>query len=294
VPDNSENILKCWNGYSWFMSLIITENDSDECYSQNIASGSVAIFSIRDPYKESVNEDSLAIIPVDKKSCVLLVADGAGGMRAGALASSITMQCINKAVLHGIQKKSELRDSILDGIEKANSEVLSLGIGANTTVAIAEIQNNRVRTYHVGDSMILVVGQHGKIKLQTISHSPVGYAVEAGVLGEQEAMLHEERHLVSNMIGDTNMHISIGPTVKLNARDSVLIASDGLFDNLHIDEIVEYCRKGGIKKSALKLKDQACSRMKTEDSMNPSKPDDLSFIQYRCTPLKIRRAVRKY
>ena len=271
------------------MSIIITENDSDECYSQNIASGSVATFSIRDPYKESVNEDSLAIIPVDKKSCVLLVADGAGGMRAGALASSITVQCINKAVLHGIQKNIELRDSILNGIENANSEVLALGIGASTTVAVAEIQNNHVRTYHVGDSMIMVIGQQGKIKLQTISHSPVGYAVEAGVIGEHEAMQHEERHLVLNMIGDTNMHISIGPTVKLSARDSVLIASDGLFDNLHIDEIVEYCRKGPIKKSARKLKDKAYSRMKTEDSINPSKPDDLSFIEYRCTPMKSQK-----
>jgi len=271
------------------MSLIITENDSEECYCQNIASGSVAIFSVRDPYKETVNEDSLAIIPVDKKSCVLLVADGAGGMRAGALASSITVQCVNKAVLHGIQKNTDLRNSILNGIENANNEVLALGIGANTTVAIAEIQNNHVRTYHVGDSMILVVGQHGKIKLQTISHSPVGYAIEAGVLGEQEAMQHEERHLVSNMIGDPNMHISIGPTVELAARDSVLIASDGLFDNLHIDEIVEDCRKGPIKKSARKLKDRAFSRMQIEDSVNPSKPDDLSFIEYRCTPMKSKK-----
>jgi len=271
------------------MSLIITENDSDECFCQNIASGSVAVCSIKDPYKDTVNEDSLAIIPVDKKSCVLLVADGAGGMRAGALASSIAVQCINKAVLHGIQKNSELRESILNGIENANNEVLALGLGANTTVAIVEIQNNHVRTYHVGDSMIMVVGQHGKIKLQTIPHSPVGYAVEAGVIGEQEAMQHEERHLVSNMIGDPNMHISIGPTVELSTRDSVLIASDGLFDNLHIDEIINYCRKGPIKKSALKLMDSAKIRMKTEDSMNPSKPDDLSFIEYRCTALKAKK-----
>ncbi len=267
------------------MSLIITENNSDECYSQNIASGSVAIYSIKDPFKDSINEDSLAIIPVDNKSCVLLVADGAGGMRAGALASSITVQCVNKAVLQGIHNQSELRDSILNGIENANREVLALGIGANTTVAVAEIHNNHIRTYHVGDSMIVVLGQKGKVKLQTISHSPVGYAVEAGVLGEHEAMQHEERHLVLNMIGDANMHISIGPTVKLAIQDTVLVASDGLFDNLHLDEIVEYARKGAIKKSAQKLKDKATSRMLNDHLAAPSKPDDLSFIEYRCKPL---------
>jgi len=271
------------------VSLIITENDSEACFTHNIASGSVAIYSVRDPFKNSVNEDSLAIIPVDKKSCVLLVADGAGGKRAGALASSIAVQCISKAVLQGIQNNSELRDSILNGIENANSEVLALGIGAITTVAVAEIQNNRVRTYHVGDSKIMVIGQKGKVKLQTISHSPVGYAVEAGVIDEQQALIHEERHLVSNMIGDVNMHISIGPTVELATRDSVLIASDGLFDNLRLDEIVEYCRKGPIKKSATILMTTAYRRMKNQDSINPSKPDDLSFIQYRSLSLKNKK-----
>ena len=78
-----------------------------------------------------------------------------------------------------------------------------------------EISNGSVRPYHVGDSVILLVGQRGKIKLQTVSHSPVGYAVEAGVLDEVEAMHHQDRHVVSNFIGSPEMRIEVGAPLRL-------------------------------------------------------------------------------
>ena len=79
----------------------------------------------------------------------------------------------------------------------------------------------------------------GRVKLQTISHSPVGYAVESGMLDDQEAMHHEERHVVSNIIGTPEMRIEIGPPIDLATYDTLLVATDGLADNLHIEEIIE-------------------------------------------------------
>ncbi len=35
------------------------------------------------------------------------------------------------------------------------------------------------------------------------------------MLDEDEAMNHEDRHVVSNMIGAEDMHIELGPVVKL-------------------------------------------------------------------------------
>ena len=80
--------------------------------------------------------------------------------------------------------------------------------------------------------MILAIGQKGKIKLQTISHSPVGLAVESGHLDESEAMHHEQRHVVSNVVGDQTMRIEVGAKLMLAPRDTVLLSTDGLFDNL--------------------------------------------------------------
>ena len=121
----------------------------------------------------------------------------------------------------------------------------------------------------------------GVFKLQTTSHSPVGYAVQAGVLDEREAIHHEDRHLVSNVIGSPDAHIEVGARRRMNSRDTVIIGSDGLFDNLHVDEIIEVSRKGPLLHCAEQLATLATQRMANIDSGSPSKPDDLTFILFR-------------
>jgi serine/threonine protein phosphatase PrpC len=257
------------------------EQDMEQCELHDTACGQVAIYSNRAPGKETVNEDSAAIVEVESGCAVLAVADGAGGMSAGAQASRLTIEHLASALDIGRPMESGLREAVLSGIENASSEVLALGIGAASTVAVMEILGDRIRPYHVGDSMILVMGQRGKMKLQTVSHSPVGYAVESGMLDEQEAMHHDERHLVSNMVGDPDMHIQLGSELQLAPRDTVVIASDGLFDNLYVDEIVAIARSGPLRRAANRLA-QACHyRMQHPQEGHPSKPDDLTFILFR-------------
>ncbi len=243
--------------------------------------GLAAIFTRRSPDAETSNEDSCAIIPYDERSGVLAVADGAGGLPAGERASELAINALRTTVRAAAKKGEPLREAILDGIEKAHKELLALGIGAGTTLAVAEIQGPRVRTYHVGDSQIMIIGQRGKIKLHTMSHSPVGYGVEAGLIKEQDALLHAERHLVSNLIGQPKMHVELGQVVELNAMDTLLVASDGLFDNLHTNEIVEICRKGQLLAISSSLAENCRERMTVKSSGVPSKPDDLTFIAFR-------------
>jgi serine/threonine protein phosphatase PrpC len=243
--------------------------------------GDVLVYSSRSPARETGNEDAAAVIPYNSDTIVLAVADGAGGMRAGAQASSLTINTLQAALSQAAADSRDSREAILNGIEQANQAVMDLGIGASTTLAVAELQGRSVRSYHIGDSEILLVGQRGKIKLQTISHSPVGYAVEAGLLDHAEAIHHEERHLVSNMIGHAEMRIEIGPATLMAPRDTLLLASDGLFDNLHVGEIIDHIRHGAVKKAAEKLIHSCRQRMTAPGGDNPSKPDDLTFILYR-------------
>ena len=79
-----------------------------------------------------------------------------------------------------------------------------------------------------------VLGGAGKVRLQTIAHSPGGYGLEAGFIDEQDAMRHEDRHIVSNVIGDPAMHVGLSSPLRLRALDSVVLGSDGLFDNLYV------------------------------------------------------------
>ena len=252
--------------------------DAEVC---SIASGVAAVYTARCPGKETPNEDAAALIPCGARSAVLAVADGFGGQAAGEQAARIALDALTSAVDKAIAAGSALRAGILDGFERANEAVTGLGVGAATTLAALEIESGQVRPYHVGDSMILVVGQRGKLKLQTVSHSPVGYAVEAGYLEEDEALHHEDRHIVSNMVGSPEMRIEIGPTRRLRPRDTVLIGSDGLFDNLQANEIMELVRKGPLSDAARLLSTRCGQQMQSPDEGQASKPDDLTFILYR-------------
>lgn len=191
------------------------------------------------------------------------------------------MESLCRALEDGARDGIALRTAILNGIERANAEVTGLASGAATTVSVMQIEGRRVRPYHVGDSVILVVGQRGKIKHQSIAHGPVGYAVEAGMLDEGEALHHDERNVVSNVVGSPDMRIEVGPSLCLAARDTVLLASDGLSDNMYPEEIVERIRKGPLEAAAERLS-RLCNRRMTQPTpRQPSKADDLTFILFR-------------
>lgn len=255
----------------------------------NFAGGMAAIYSARAPDREGPNQDAAAVFSLDGAQGVLAVADGVGGQSGGASASRLALEALSRALsqsrskaLSGAEPEtSPIRGDILDGIEAANRAVLELGIGAGTTLAAIEVLFDTLRPYHVGDSEILVVGQRGRIKLQTISHSPVGYAVEAGVLDQEEAMHHDERHIVSNIVGSSEMRIEVGSPLTLAPLDTVLLATDGVFDNLGVLEIVDLIRTGSLPDVAARLALACTGRMRSPSHGDPSKPDDLTFIVYR-------------
>jgi serine/threonine protein phosphatase PrpC len=249
---------------------------------------------MRGPAKLTANEDAAAVIPFGEQAGVLLVADGVGGAAAGEAASALAVRAMQECLQFALENGGELRAAILNGFELANKRVLALGSGAATTLSAIQIERQvasddekggrrriEVRPYHAGDSLILVAGQRKKIKLQTAAHSPVGFAIAAGLLEEADAMHHDERHVVSNVIGASDMRIELGPIVPLAAHDTVLVASDGLSDNLHTEEIVELMRRGPLEQAAKRLAELSRSRMHDAETGRPSKPDDLSFVLFR-------------
>jgi serine/threonine protein phosphatase PrpC len=259
---------------------MFVEQDMTSCELADCAGGAVAVQSFRCPGKETPNEDAAALLAVGSRRAILVVADGVGGQPAGRRAAAIAIQSV-KACLDEQRDDTGLRGIILNAFERANEAVTALGVGAATTLSVVEIDGDIVRSYHAGDSMIIVTGQRGRLKLKTVSHSPTGYAVESGYLDEDEAMHHEDRHLVLNMVGTADMHIEVGPPVRLNRRDTVVLASDGLFDNLLVDEIVDIVRAGPLARAATTLATAARRRMETPEPDHPSKSDDMTFILYR-------------
>ncbi len=235
--------------------------------------------------REGPCEDVAALLPLGGSCGLLIIADGAGGHVGGAQAARDAVAALIETVCAHVGDDggdAELvRDGIMRGFDAANEAVSAPGAGSATTLVVVEARPGTARTYHAGDSVALAVGQRGKMRLQTMAHSPVGYAVEAGLLDELEAMYHDSRHEVSNLLGYPEMRIEVGPVVALKARDTLIVGSDGLFDNLHVSEIVNIVRTGALDKAASELRELTRKRMAGEDEAEPGKPDDLSFILFR-------------
>ncbi len=239
--------------------------------------GSVVLFSQRSPDKQSPNEDSAMTFPVGDERIVMAVADGCGGMAHGEKASKLALQCLAQALSSCDSNNASTRNAILDGIEQANQRILRRLPGAGCTLAIVEIDQGTMRSYHVGDSKIIVTNQ-GAVRFESISHSPIGYAVESGLMPARQAMFHADLHLVSNILGQDAMRIDIGPTLAVDENDRILIASDGLFDNLGLDEIAKRLHDRHIREGVENIVRLASRRMTEDFKTQPSKPDDLTVV----------------
>jgi serine/threonine protein phosphatase PrpC len=271
--------------------LVFEETTSPQSCFVKISGGDLFAYTARAPDKPTLNEDTVAAIPCGDDACVLAIADGAGGLPAGKRASSMAISELKRSLGTAVDDTMLLRTAILNGIEAANHAVRSELPGSATTLTVISVEGRQARSYQVGDSEALIVGQRGRIRLQTLAHSPTGFAVEAGFLNQRDALHHEERHIVSNFVGYDDMRIDVGPAITLNPLDTILLASDGLTDNLHLDEVIERMRCGPLADAGRSLVSLADRRMAAAGSDLPSKPDDLSVLLFR-KPVPERGAQR--
>lgn len=236
------------------------------------------------------SEDALLVLSLDDRHAVLAVADGMGGLPGGGPAAACAIDTLAAVVEREFSAGQALQAAILDGIAQANAAVLAQANGSATTLVVAEVCDGRVRAYNIGDSEVIVLGQRGRLKLRTLSHSPVGFALQAGLVDQEEALHHEDRHLVSNFLGSRDMRIEVGSAVRLAPQDTVLVCSDGLVDNLRLEEITAILRCGPLDRQARRLAQSAVARMagapEAVPGAHPSKPDDLTLVAFRRRPGK--------
>lgn len=246
------------------------------------AYGQVTLVTRKSPERVTDNEDGLLVQPVPD-GFVLAVADGVGGLPRGQDAARILLRSI-QARCAAVAADGSVREALLSSVEDAGLSIQREGWGAASTLVAAHVTQGAVQTYHVGDSNTWLVGQRGRLRYASTPHSPVGYGVEAGLIGEQEALAHADLNLVSNLVGAKDMHIELGPKLALHRFDTLILASDGVWDNIPGDALIDVIRAGPIEEAAQKLTDQCQAQMAREDE-GFGKPDDLSFLLYRPRPL---------
>ncbi len=255
--------------------ILFAGRDLDEPITFSILSGEVALFTGASPMPSHDNEDAVGVFDWKGNTGVLAVADGLGGLPRGEDASRRVVESLaNPTTAGGI-------NSVVACLESANESLVSGCSGSGTTVSVVTIERRRIRSYHVGDSATMVIGRRGRIKFQTTPHSPVGIAEANGQLDEKAAMIHPNRHVINNIIGMPDMWIDIGKPIQLADLDTVILASDGLWDNLYREEVAGLVGHRFLMESANRILRMVTDRMRRERGSEFGKPDDLSFILYR-------------
>ena len=231
----------------------------------------IGYFLNRNKDKHALNEDSLFICLKDKFIC-LGVCDGAGGHPKGKDASLTA----SKTIIEYFKKNDPLKRNIVSLIESANDAILALKVGAHSAIAMSTIEEDVLRSFSVGDSEILYSNAHGSEIYSNIPQSQVGYKVESGILDQEASLDDPERNVVNNMMGDPSIRIEVASKLILKKGHTIIIGTDGLFDNISHEKLLNLMGTGSFEKSFEDLT-QLCS----ERGEDWKKDDDIAFVVLR-------------
>lgn len=252
-------------------SIIITKKTMDS-YATMQFNGYIIGYYLQNDPKKDICEDAL-LVRTQGKYIMLAVCDGVGGSDRSYRAAKNSLTTLSELPID-IQV-----DDLYTEFVNINTKLISLDGNPQTTITlvILDTKINKYRCWQAGDSGLIQCSNHGTLKYKSISHSPVGYELAAGNITEQEALLHPDLHVVSNVLGSDDFYIDCSEEQDLLQNDTLLLTTDGLLDNFLTDELVSYISKKNMTTACMNLYDSAVN-FKNSQSKAFSKIDDISFI----------------
>lgn len=198
-----------------------------------------------------VPQDTSQLIQLGCEGCVMVVADGMGGLNAGEVASAIAVETVKKhfqsAELSSIaksQKSTEIfmRKMVIDADREIKNHVKehpeTKGMG--TTIVIAWIHNDIAHIVWCGDSRAYVFKPSKELIRLTKDHSYVQELIDAGKLNEDVAIDHPDSNIITRCLGDfTGKANPDYNAYRLNSGDFILLCTDGLCGICRDEEILQ-------------------------------------------------------
>ncbi len=190
------------------------------------------------------------VVPLRDKGCLLVVADGMGGMNAGEVASHIAVTTLAKCFSEEGLKNVELTDNTIrkflrksivaadDAIKKtAAKDKEKEGMGT-TVVLLWILPDNTAYYAWCGDSRLY--RYTSDMGLQTLSHDH-SYVMEILHLSEEEAFVHPNNNIITRSLGNPSEKANpeIEGPFQIYKDDLFLLCSDGLCGVLPSQKIDE-------------------------------------------------------
>ena len=190
------------------------------------------------------NEDQAIALTNASGNVLLVVCDGMGGQNKGDLASSLAINTVvssfknRKGFLNSYFARlwvgKVIREANKSIYEQSQSNPAYQGMG--TTITLLLIIKDVAILGHVGDSRCYFLKSHHDLVQMSEDQTYVGYLLRTGQITTEEALTHPKRHVLMNALGvypSASIDIRVFPYL----NEEVLICSDGLYNNVPVEDI---------------------------------------------------------
>ncbi|MBN1563196.1 MAG: Stp1/IreP family PP2C-type Ser/Thr phosphatase [Anaerolineae bacterium] len=184
---------------------------------------------------------------------LFVVADGMGGHQEGERASAITTRIVAKHVMSEIHTalltqsmndpdRPPIANILSAAVQEANDAVTESIPEGGTTVTTAVILGDLAYIAHVGDSRAYLITEE-RIEQVTRDHSLVQRLIELDQLTPEEAVEHPQRNVLYRAIGQSESLDVDAITRRLPPRSYLLLCSDGLWNMVSEETIMDIVMK---------------------------------------------------
>ena len=194
------------------------------------------------------NEDSYGNVSIDNHD-FFIVADGMGGHSDGELASSLASKSYTDFIKNAnIDKYENIADLQSDAIKYANEKVFDLAskkdekMGTTVVCLCIDYKKNIYHISHIGDSRLYLY-RNDELKQVTKDHSLVNELIDSGALKEDEAENFINKNAITRAVGISQEVKSDYKTIEIKDDDIILIATDGLFNELKVNSIISVIKE---------------------------------------------------
>lgn len=212
--------------------------------------------------KRDHNEDSYS---ADASSGFFIVADGMGGYKGGAIASSIVVSSVRRNVSIGLPLDKAINLAHRNILKAVRNGIGSTDMGA-TAVAL-KVVGADYQIAWAGDSRAYL--WDGCLRRLTRDHSFVQRMIDTGVLTDKEARIHPQRNVLTQALGAEKIpEVSVGMSFGRFYQDQkILLCSDGLTGELEDETIAEIVRENSSDQDCVSALIQAANNNEGKDNI---------------------------